>query len=320
MRDPDRSWQPFSVLVAGDAPDAATTTIDHALEANGYAVIRAEGVEETVEVACAARPDAVILTVHAPGESGLDACRRLCGDPRFPATTPVILLTDGNTPEAEAAYRLGAWDVCHVGPRTERVLLLKLQTFVRARLVSERLRAGNALDGETGVYSPAGLALRAREVEAAAGRTGEPVSCLALYFVAERGAADREATASIAHAAEACRSLTRGSDVLGRLDAAEFALIAPGADVGGAAALVTRMRRYFERRPGCLLRAAARSTPALVPDTQSVMGLLAEARGLLREQLREQGATAVPPVVPPNGALEVLGLAAGAPPRAARRF
>ncbi len=40
----------------------------------------------------ASRPDAIVLDVHMPGESGIDLCRRLKGDPRT-HSIPIVLLT-----------------------------------------------------------------------------------------------------------------------------------------------------------------------------------------------------------------------------------
>lgn len=290
MRDDyERSWQPFSVLVAAPA-DGAVRTLEQALEASGYAVIRAESGEEAVEVACVARPDAVLLGTHDADHPGVEVCRRLSGDPRFPATTPVILVADEAPGGREAAYRMGVWDV-YAGPHDASALLLKLQTFMRARLVSERLRTESLIDGETGMYSYAGLTVRAQEVASAAARAGEPVSCVALLFSPGERAADGAERASgasgafVADAASACRRLTRASDVLGRVGAMEFGLIAPGADVGGAAVLVTRLRQFFERYSWCTVRAAACSAPTLARETRSVTSLLAEARDALRQSM-----------------------------------
>lgn len=300
MRDaPEQPLPRFTVLIA--APLASTRRLEQLLETGGYAVLRAESTEEVVEVACAAQPAAVILGTHAPEAPGVDVCRQLAGDPRFAATTPVILVTDGppgTLADAEAAYRMGVWDVCR-GDQVESVLLPKLRTFVRAQLASDRWREGSLVDAETGAYAAAGLRLRVREVEAAAARGCDPVSCVALHFTLPEG---RVADRSLVRAVEACRALTRGSDLLGRLGAAEFGLVAVGAGVPGAAALIARVQQHVERRAGCVVRAAARTTPACVQWSPGVMALLLEARQDLRRSM-----AGAPPLCAAGGAPPLVG-------------
>lgn len=283
MRDtPEQPLPQFTVLIA--APLESTRRLEQLLETGGYAVIRAESAEKVVEVACAAQPAAVILGTHAPEAPGLDVCRQLAGDPRFAATTPVILVTDGppgTLADAEAAYRIGVWDVCR-GDQVESVVLPKLRTFVRARLASDRWREGSLLDAETGAYSVAGLRLRAREVEAAAARGGDPVSCVAFHFAPAKGHA---AEGAFMRAVDVCRAQTRGSDLIGRLGDAEFGLVAVGAGGPGAEALIARVQQHVERRAGCVVRAAVRTTSAFMPRSPGVMVLLLEARQSLHRSM-----------------------------------
>ena len=94
MPDRDMSQRPPLVLIANDQEWSARS-LESILAPNGYAVLRAYTGIQALERARTARPDLVILDAQMPDVHGVDVCRELRGDPRFSATTPIIITTAG---------------------------------------------------------------------------------------------------------------------------------------------------------------------------------------------------------------------------------
>ncbi len=87
-----------------------------------------------------------------------------------------------------------------------------------------------------GLYTQAGLARRATEVVAEMRRAGRPIACVAWSMgkVADAGVLDRVMSVF--------RQNGRASDVLGRLDSGEFAVVAGGASSADAGFIAERFR------------------------------------------------------------------------------
>jgi PleD family two-component response regulator len=238
-------WRPFVVLLVGHS-DMRARFLDGALESTGYAVVHAESGFQALELTSSVRPDAIVVGEHVAGLSGVELCRHLTGSPRFSPATPVILTTPEGSTRADQleAYSAGAWATC-AEPLDSAILLLKLQTFIRARRVGERLREGTLYDGATGLYNIDGLLLRAREIGAAAVRRREPLACVAFtpHGLTElNGGGAVLDTADIDSVAATCRQNIRASDVLGRPGIGEFVIVAPCTAEGGARTLVARLQ------------------------------------------------------------------------------
>ena len=62
------------------------------LERAGYRVVSADDGEKALEEAFASRPDAVVLDLMLPGQSGLDVMRELRGEPTT-RDLPILILT-----------------------------------------------------------------------------------------------------------------------------------------------------------------------------------------------------------------------------------
>lgn len=233
-------WHPFVVLLVGHS-DIRARSLDSALETTGYAVVHAESGYHAMELAFSVRPDAIVVGDCVSGITGVELCRQLTGNPRFSPATPVILTTEeGNTrTDRLEAYSAGAWSVC-AEPLDGAMLLLNLQTFIRARRVGERLREGSFYDGATGLYNLDGLMLRAREIGAVAVRRREPFACVA--FVPDGNSATVLDAGTIDTLLATCRHNVRSSDILGRVAAGEFAIVAPCTDEDGARGMINRLQ------------------------------------------------------------------------------
>jgi PleD family two-component response regulator len=233
-------WHPFVVLLVGHS-DIRARSLDSALETTGYAVVHAESGYHAMELAYSVRPDAIVVGECVSGLTGVELCRQLTGNPRFSPATPVILTTEESNTRSDRleAYSAGAWAVC-AEPLDGAMLLLNLQTFIRARRVGERLREGSFYDGATGLYNLDGLMLRAREIGAVAVRRREPFACVA--FVPDAGGTAILDTAAIDTLLATCRHNVRSSDIIGRIAAGEFAIVAPCTDEEGARGMISRLQ------------------------------------------------------------------------------
>ena len=210
------------ILLVDDDP-AVLRGIGGLLRDEGYRTETAATAAEAHEALSRDPPDAMVLDLGLPGESGLSLLARL---PR-PLPAPVVVLSGGATPgEAAQALKLGATDFVEKPPTAER-LLTALQNALalrdledeRERLREELAQPGNLIgesaamaelrkliaragpsdsvvlvEGETGT----GKERVARALHLASGRKGRlvAVNCAAIpaqlleseLFGAERGA------------------------------------------------------------------------------------------------------------------------------------
>ena len=132
MANPAEAAAPPLVLIANDQEWAARS-LESILGPNGYSVIRAHTGRQALERARQAEPDLVILDAQMPDMHGIDICRALRDDPRFGATTPIIITTAGPSGRAQRleAYRAGAWEFLGQ-PLDGEARLLKLRTYAQA--------------------------------------------------------------------------------------------------------------------------------------------------------------------------------------------
>jgi PleD family two-component response regulator len=294
MTQEEKPWRPFVVLIASDTEWGARS-LDSVLQASGYAVVRAHGGPEAMELAISERPHAVILDTKTAGMPGIEVCRRLTGDPRFAATTPIIMTTSDGESRAERmeAYGAGAWEL-YPRPLDGTLLLLKLQTFMRAKRVSERWHEGSLVDAATGLYNMEGLARRAREIGAHAFRCREPLACVAFApsTIADRAPEPRGLGRLVTeHVAEACLRNARSSDAVGRLSDSHFAFVAPATDEDGARMMVDRLRTLLEAGaarsdievPLVKIRAGYCATQNFAEATISAEDMLQRAVGALSD-------------------------------------
>ena len=238
----------ISVLVVSDC-DLTARALGSVLASQGYVVDRARTGDRALAAMRAGRPSAVIVDAMMTGVPGVEVCRALRADAPSAGTTPVILVNGDGVRRSDrlAAYGAGAWEVCP-RPLDGELLLLKLQTFVQAQRLHDRARASAFIDGETGIYSLAGLMARARELQALAARRREPLACVAFLVEPRAGLlpALDVGTPSARDIARTARARLRASDLLGRTGRMEFAVLAPETDADGAQRLAARLQASFD--------------------------------------------------------------------------
>src|SRR5207302_2707195 len=239
------------VLLGGNGQEA-TRWLRSLLEGGGYAVLQERSAQHVLERARSTEPDLIIVDAELPDMPGADVCRTLRTDPRVSSSTPILLAVREPASRAQrlAARRAGAWE-CITPPHDADEILLRLQAYVRAKLDADRARAEGLLDPPTGLYNRQGLARRARELGSQAFREHGALACVAVAIDLEQGeapaegetAAQTEETdgAAVVRCVNALKSSARLSDVIGRLSALEFAVLAPDTDSGGARRLAERL-------------------------------------------------------------------------------
>jgi diguanylate cyclase (GGDEF)-like protein len=241
------------VLIANDQEWSARS-LESILEPSGYSVIRAYTGQQALERARTTQPDLIILDAQMSDIHGFEVCRLLRGDPRFSATTPIIITTSGPSGRTQRleAYRAGAWEFLGQ-PLDGEALLLKLATFLQCKLEVDSLRDESLLDPGTGLYNMRGMARRAHEIGADAFRRRDALACVVFSPEAEGVGPDEPLDEEIQRIAQQVGQLFkrtgRSSDAIGRLGQSEFAVIAPATSSEGALRLIQRLGGTIESSP-----------------------------------------------------------------------
>jgi diguanylate cyclase (GGDEF)-like protein len=299
MTDRDRTTRPPLVLIANDQEWSARS-LESILAPKGYAVVRAYTGYQALERARSAQPDIVILDAQMPDLHGIEVCRQLRDDPRFNPTVPILITTAGPSGRTQRieAYQAGAWEFLGQ-PLDGEALLLKLDTFVRAKLEVDRVRDESLLDQVTGLYNMRGLSRRAREIASEAFRRKHALACV--VFAPEAEALTQDATEEVgrrvaAALGESLRRIGRTSDAIGRLGPLEFAVIAPATGRADAVRLVDRLRQTVEAQSIALnghsttveLRVGYFAVPDFAQSNVDATEMLLRATTALRT-LKEEG-------------------------------
>ena len=286
------------VLIANDQEWSARS-LESILGPNGYAVVRAYTGQQALERARTSQPDLIILDAQMPDMHGFEVCRALRGDPRFSATTPIVITTSGPSGRTQRleAYRAGAWEFLGQ-PLDGEALLLKLNTFLECKREVDLLREENLLDPGSGLYNMRGLSRRAREIGAEAFRRRDPVACVVFAPDIENGEAETpedEARRMSDQVALLFRQAGRQSDAIGRLGMAEYGVIAPATGPEAAVRLARRLGGAIESSPipvrggerTLKLRAGYCAVPDFAESSVDAVELLLRATSALRDLKRE---------------------------------
>jgi diguanylate cyclase (GGDEF)-like protein len=241
------------VLIANDQEWSARS-LESILGPSGYSVVRAYTGQQALERVRTTQPDIIILDAQMPDVHGFDVCRQLRSDPRFSATTPIIITTSGPSGRTQRleAYRAGAWEFLGQ-PVDGEALLMKLATFLQSKREVDILREESLLDAGTGLYNMRGLARRAHEIGADAFRRRDPLACVVFAPEAQGVTAAESADEELHRIAEQVGQLLkrvgRSSDAIGRLGQSEFGVIAPATGTEAVLRLVRRLGTSIESSP-----------------------------------------------------------------------
>ncbi len=236
------------VLIANDQEWSARS-LESILAPNGYAVARAHTGRQALDRARQESPDLIILDAQMPDMHGFDVCRLLRDDPRFGPSTPILITTSGPSGRAQRleAYRAGAWEFLGQ-PVDGEALLLKMRTFIQAKVATDALRDESLLDSASGFYNMRGLARRAREIGSEAQRRHHALAAVVFASDSDAGGnlSDEDEERLAEHVGQVFRQAGRVSDAVGRLGSNEFAVIAPATGPDGAVQMVNRLSSSFD--------------------------------------------------------------------------
>ena len=302
MANRDRAPNAPLVLIANDQEWSARS-LESILGPNGFSVVRAYTGLQALERARTSQPDLIILDAQMPDMHGFEVCRTLRADPRFSATTPIVITTSGPSGRTQRleAYRAGAWEFLGQ-PLDGEALLLKLNTFLQSKREVDSLREENLLDPGTGLYNMRGLSRRAREIGAEAFRRRDPIACV--VFSPDGGEEDadfqedEESRRMSDQVGLLFRQSGRASDAIGRLGQLEYGVIAPATGPDAAVRMVRRLGGAIESSPipvrggekTLRLRAGYCAVPDFAESSVDAVELLLSATSALRDLKREGSA------------------------------
>jgi diguanylate cyclase (GGDEF)-like protein len=293
------------VLIANDQEWSARS-LESILGPNGFSVVRAYTGQQALERARTAQPDLIILDAQMPDMHGFEVCRSLRNDPRFGATTPIIITTSGPSGRTQRleAYRAGAWEFLGQ-PLDGEALLLKLGTFLLCKQEVDGLREESLLDPGTGLYNMRGLARRAREIGSDALRRRDPLACVVFSPESDEAGAEEQPDDEFIRMSDQIGQLFRRSgrvsDAIGRLGQAESAVIAPATGSEGALRLIRRLGAAVEATPipvrggerTLRVRAGYCAVPDFAESSVDAVELLLRATTALRDLKRDPDGEAV---------------------------
>jgi len=249
------------ILFAGAAEHSAIALLAKVLEAD-FALTSVTTGNRALEQSINLQPDLVLLDTALEDITAATVCQGLLGEHRVAPTTPVLFVAaapptfEQRLEQVRAGGRdtIGLW----IAPQDVGRLC---HAYVDAKRDADRGTTESLFDAASGLYSWQGLVRRARELGALALRQRQGLACLVFAIELPPGAASH-LVAAAAQSARGVQRAVRLSDVVGRPGNAEFAVLAPATDAGGAVELAVRLARP--------VRAAAALEIGLDPDSVTV--------------------------------------------------
>ena len=236
-----RTRGPLVLVACGD--EQVGNSLDGVLTGTGLGVRVARSGDQALRTALAEVPDAVILDSSLADLSALDLCRTIRQNPRFPAQMPILLLAPAGPArrsERIEALRAGAWDY-YSYPLDSEEMLLRLGTYLRAKVATDEIRASGLEDSLTGLYNHQGLVRRLREMCSDAYRKRRALACLVLAPEDSEVANDVNPASVAEYLVWVVNQACRASDTLARLPNNEFVVLAPETGPEGAFRLAERL-------------------------------------------------------------------------------
>lgn len=179
-------------------------------------------------------PDLVLLDIEMPDVSGLEVCAAMKSDPIL-RDVPVIFITGHSTAEDEiAGLAAGAVDFI-AKPPLAPLVLARVRTHLRLKLLTDSLRHSAMADPVTGVGNRRQLESVLPKEWLRALREGSPIALLMIdvdYFKEYNDTyGHRAGDVCLRQIAQAITQITQGSaDLLTRYGGDEFALVMPRTD------------------------------------------------------------------------------------------
>lgn len=242
------------LILVVDDQEANARALESILRPKGHVVLKAYTGQQALDLSAKVSPDAILLDLHLPDADGIDLIRRMKESATVHETTPILITTDATLGKADRIEALGAgaWDILE-HPVDAPELILRLDTFVRAKQETDRVRDEGLTDPSTGFYNIRGVLKRAKELSADAARSERPLTCIAfgadLAVHGTNGDSARSGASLASAVSEALRKVTRVSDTVGQMGDGEFVVVAPGTNNDGAVRLADRVLEALQEQP-----------------------------------------------------------------------
>ncbi|HSE93946.1 MAG TPA: response regulator [Methylomirabilota bacterium] len=110
------------------------------LSAEGYDVVTAADGEQALAAAATHRPDLILLDVMMPKLDGVEVCRRLKADTRFPFTPIVLVTAMSDARDVVAGLDAGA-DEYLTKPVDHQALLARVRSMLRIKTLHDTVQA-----------------------------------------------------------------------------------------------------------------------------------------------------------------------------------
>lgn len=236
------------IILAVDGQEWTLRSYESVIGPRGYAVTRAYTGRQGLSLVRAIRPDAVLVSARLPDMGVVPFLDALRASTPAASTLPVIVTTSGpeSSPHRVEFLQAGAWSV--VSPATDpEAFVAQLDVLTRAKLDMDRVRESGLVDEQTGFYSLVGLARRARELAADAYRRSAPLACIVVGALPAVDGTPADDEAAIEHLADALRRVSRNSDIIGRVSARQFAIVAAADLATGVDAVLGRVEAAIGR-------------------------------------------------------------------------
>jgi PleD family two-component response regulator len=244
------------LVLIGNSKEWSARSLESVFPLDEYEVHRVDSGLAVLAHARTINPDLIILDQDLEGLDALSVCRTLSDAGACP-TTPIVIVTAIAAPERAERLRAldaGAWDIISL-PLEGDTLVLRLRNFLVAKRASDRLRPGILVDARTGLYNRRGFELRCREVSGTVQRAKDALACAVLTLEVSAAGTDVAAPQPPAvdqradYVAGLLRQHGRVSDVSGRLDDYEFALLLPSTREPGVRCLLERLQSSIAAAP-----------------------------------------------------------------------
>jgi diguanylate cyclase (GGDEF)-like protein len=210
----------------------------------GQVQIASDG-EQALQLIGACLPELVLMDAELPGMSGVGLCQTMRTDPKL-AEIPVIFVTSHSEPEFEVAcFEAGAVDYVQK-PVQATVLLARVQTHIRLKRLSDKLRHSASVDPLTDVANRRVFDEMLDHEWRRAQRNTQPLSLMLIDIDHFKAFNDRyghlagdECLRTFAGSLQ--KVAARATDLVARYGGEEFAILLPDTHTQGARAVADRL-------------------------------------------------------------------------------
>lgn len=236
--------EPFKVLIVDDVEILA----EHyaaVLSSSGMEVKTLSNLDQLLEQLSDFKPDLILMDVHMPQCSGLDAAKVIRQKDELLSVPIVFLSTETDPLKRLYAMALGGDDFLQKPIEDERLLAAVQSRATRFR----KLRSYMINDGLTGLLNHVASKTLLDSEVARAQRQGDPLSFAMIdldHFKAINDSYGHPAGDRVLKSmARMLKKRLRKSDLVGRYGGEEFAIILPQTDLKTAEALLNDIRQTF---------------------------------------------------------------------------